>query len=69
MSVHFVSIDKIHYSQLRVTRSNREDAVKVSTELDGQLFHDMHIRVSHTDIPLSTITLGVEEEKEDDVTE
>ena len=37
------------YGVVRVTLNNREDAVKVSPELDAQLFHDEHGRVSHND--------------------
>ena len=34
---------------VRVTVHTSEDAVKVTTRLDGELFHDVHLRVSHDD--------------------
>ena len=39
----------IRYGVVRVTLSDNENAVKVATELDGQLFYDVHLRVSHND--------------------
>ena len=49
-----VSIDQAstsfrEYGVVRVTLNNREDAVKVAEELDGEIFHDVYLRVSHND--------------------
>ena len=37
----------IFYGVVSVTLHTSEDAVKVAEELDGQLFHDVHLRVSN----------------------
>ena len=46
-----VSINE-EYGVVRVTLTNTENAVTVAAELDGQLFHDERLRVSHNDRPV-----------------
>ena len=53
--VTFVSIDQasigfIRYGVVTVTLGNQADAVNVATTMDGQLFHNVPLRVSHKDI-------------------
>ena len=58
------------YGVVRITLSNSGDAVKVTTELDGEIFHDVHLRVSQNGRPVhhtlrdTTLSRGGEEEKE-----
>ena len=39
----------IEYGAVKVTLNNSDDALAVATELDGQLFHNVRLRVSHKD--------------------